>query len=164
MNQETREHITKDKTYEKAISFGEKIGIRKTYEGGNKDTTWESTLSILPVGVENPNDLWINEREVIDSLFESMEYFLCVIHKGNLLEREDIYLSLYSRYMDDIIIITDVINKEDKGRIIMRLKAELENLDPVGKSIKVTGKEVYMDNIVEERGGTEEQGMEYLDI
>jgi hypothetical protein len=33
--------------------------------------------------------------------------------------------------MDDISIITDVINKEDKGRIFMRLKTELENLDPV---------------------------------
>ncbi len=31
------------------------------------------------------------------------------------LEREGIYLVLYSRYMDDIRIITDVINKEDKG-------------------------------------------------
>jgi hypothetical protein len=46
MNQEVREHITKDKAYEKVISFGEKIGIRKPYEGGNKDTTWESTLRI----------------------------------------------------------------------------------------------------------------------
>ena len=414
MNQEAREHITKDKAYEKAISFGEKIGIRKTYAGGNKDTTWESTLSILPVGVENPNGLWRNEREVIDSLYERMEYFLCVIHKGKLptsilanllareyedyyegtfanprmaqkpgekyglgpplaerrdtsrlspleaiiklhkveicsrpvaraylsqmkeweqfmagvlnqvmecieqhrvdkqkqrivlnsslpyarridkinaewqdafrkgerkgagveiigfditamypnlkiayiikeidramllwldlkadetekekaeelrqiiipmiifmlehqfvivgiegggekggdreifrqgegigigsscsgtlanltllmgeidmldkLEREGIYMSLYSRYMDDISIIADVMNKEDKGRIFMRLKAELENLDPVGKSIQVTGKEVYVDNIVEERGGAEEQGLEYLDI
>ncbi len=80
------------------------------------------------------------------------------------LEREGIYLNLYSRYMDDISIITDVLNKEDKGRIFMRIKTELENLDPVGKSIQVTGKEVYMDNIVEERGGTEEQGLEYLDI
>ena len=73
-------------------------------------------------------------------------------------------MSLYSRYMDDISIITDVMNKEDKGRIFMRLKTELENLDPVGKSIQVTGKEVYVDNIVEERGGSEEQGLEYLDI
>ena len=80
------------------------------------------------------------------------------------LEREGIYMSLYSRYMDDISIIADVMNKEDKGRIFMRLKAELENLDPVGKSIQVTGKEVYVDNIVEERGGAEEQGLEYLDI
>ena len=47
------------------------------------------------------------------------------------LEREGIYMSLYSRYMDDISIITDVINKEDKGRIFMRLETELENLDPV---------------------------------
>jgi hypothetical protein len=46
----------------------------------------------------------------------------------------------------------------------MRIKTELENLDPVGKSIQETGKEVYMDNIVEERGGSEEQGLEYLDI
>ena len=84
MNQEAREHITKDKAYEKAISFGEKIGISKTYEGGNKDTTWESTLSILPVGVENPNGLWSNEREVIDSIYERMEYFLCVVHEGKL--------------------------------------------------------------------------------
>jgi len=43
------------------------------------------------------------------------------------LEREGIYLSLYNRYMDDISTITDVINKEDKGRIFMRLKVELEN-------------------------------------
>ena len=32
------------------------------------------------------------------------------------LEREAIYLSLYNRYMDDISTITDMINKEDKGR------------------------------------------------
>ncbi len=44
------------------------------------------------------------------------------------LEREGIYMSLYNRYMDDISIITDVMNKEDKGRMFMRLKAELENL------------------------------------
>ena len=44
------------------------------------------------------------------------------------LEREGIYMKLYSRYMDDISIITDVMNKEDKGRIFIRLKAELENL------------------------------------
>ncbi len=31
-----------------------------------------------------------------------------------------------------------------------RIKAELENLDPVVNSIQVTGKEVYVDNIVEE--------------
>jgi hypothetical protein len=80
------------------------------------------------------------------------------------LEREGIHMSLYSRYMDDISIIADVMNKEDKGRIFMRLKAEVENLDTVGKSIQVTGKEVYVDNIVEERGGAEEQGLEYLDI
>jgi hypothetical protein len=83
------------------------------------------------------------------------------------LEREGIYMSLYSlysRYMEDISIIADVMNKEDKGRTFMRLKAELENLDPVGKSIQVTGKEVYVDYIVEERGGAEEQGLEYLDI
>jgi hypothetical protein len=80
------------------------------------------------------------------------------------LEREGIYLNLYDRYMDDISIIADVINKEEKGRIIMRIKAELENLDPVVKSIQVTGKEVYMDNIVEERSGAEGQGLEYLDI
>ena len=84
MNQEAREHITKDKAYGKASAFGEKIGIRKTYEGGNEDTTWESTLSVLPVGVDNPNGLWSNEREVIDSLYERMEYFLCVTHKGKL--------------------------------------------------------------------------------
>ena len=57
MNQEAREHITKDKAYEKALFFGEKLGISKTYEGGNKDTTWQSTLSVLPVGVENPEGL-----------------------------------------------------------------------------------------------------------
>jgi len=76
------------------------------------------------------------------------------------LEREGIYLTLYSRYMDDISIITDVINKEDKGRIF----AELENQDPVAKSIQVTGKEVYVDNSVEAWVGTEEQGLEYLDV
>ena len=52
--------------------------------GVNKDTTWESTLSMLPVGMENPNGLWSNEREVIDSLYERMECFLCVVHKGKL--------------------------------------------------------------------------------
>jgi hypothetical protein len=38
----------------------------------------------LSVGVEKPNGLWSNEREVINNLFERMEYFLFVIHKGNL--------------------------------------------------------------------------------
>ena len=61
-------------------------------------------------------------------------------------------------------MITDVINKEDKGRIFMRLNVELENLDPVVKSIQVTGKEVHVDNRVEAWDGTEEQGLEYLDI
>ncbi len=51
---------SKDKSYQKASSFGEKLGISKTYEGGNK----------------------INEKEVIDRLYERMEYFICVIHKG----------------------------------------------------------------------------------
>ena len=414
MNQEAREHITKDKANEKALFFREKLGISKTYEGGNKDTTWQSTLSILPVEVENPNGLWSDKREVINSLYERMEYFLCVIHKGKLptsilanllargyedydkgtftnprmaqkpgekwglgpplverrntsrlspleaiiklhkveicsrpvarayssqmkeweqfmagvlnqvmeeieeyrvrqkkqrivlnsslpyarrideineewqeayrkgerkglgvevigfdvtamypnlkiayiikeidramllridlkdsvsdkqkaeelmkiiipmiifmlehqfvivgvegggekggereifrqgegigigsscsgtlanltllmgeidmldkLEREGIYLSLYNRYMDDISIIADMINKEDKGRLFMRLKTELENLDPVGKSIQVTGKELFAHNRVETWDGTEEQGLEYLDI
>ena len=66
--------------------------------------------------------------------------------------------------MDDISIITDVINKEFKGRIFMRLKSELENLVPVGKSIQVTGKEVYVDNRSETWDGTEKQGLECLDI
>ena len=68
------------------------------------------------------------------------------------LEREGIHLSLYNRYMDDISIIVDVVNQEDKGRIFKRLKAELENLDPIDKSIQVTGKVVYMDNKVEAWG------------
>ena len=66
--------------------------------------------------------------------------------------------------MEDMSVITDVINKEDKGRIFMRLKAELENLDPVDKSIQVTGKELFDHNRAENWDGTEEQGLEYLDI
>jgi hypothetical protein len=48
----------------------------------------------------------------------------------------------------------------------MRLKTELvsENLDPVGKNIQVTDKEVYVDNRVEVWDGVEGQGLEYLDI
>ena len=46
----------------------------------------------------------------------------------------------------------------------MRLEVELDNLDPVGKSIQVTGKEVYVDNNVQTWVGTEEQGIENLDI
>jgi hypothetical protein len=60
------------------------LRLCKWQEGGNKETTRESTLSILPVGVENPKGLWSNEREVIDSLYERMEYFVCAIHKGEL--------------------------------------------------------------------------------
>jgi len=41
---------------------------------------------------------------------------------------------------------------------LRRLKAELENLDPIGNSIQVTGKEVYEDNRVGTWSGTEEQG------
>ena len=66
--------------------------------------------------------------------------------------------------MDDISIIADVISKEDKGRIFRRLKEDLENLDPVGKCIQVTGKELFEHNRAETWDGTEEQGLEYLDI
>ncbi len=34
--------------------------------------------------MENPNGLWSDEREVIHRLYERMEYFLCVMHKGKL--------------------------------------------------------------------------------
>ena len=46
------------------------------------------------------------------------------------------------------------------NQISMRLEVELENLDPVDKSIQVTGKEVYVDNNVQTWVGTEEQGIE----
>ena len=40
----------------------------------------------------------------------------------------------------------------------------MENLDPIGNSIQVTVKEVYEDNRVGTWSGSEEQGLEYLDI
>jgi hypothetical protein len=83
MNDESRVHVENDKAYELANNFGGVLGVKpegtRKYEGaivGGRQTEWPSTLDIRPEGIEIPERKRENEQEVIDSLWERMEWFL----------------------------------------------------------------------------------------
>ena len=70
---------------------------------------------------------------------------------------------LYKRYIDDIYCIA--VRKEGEGaggRMMQRLEAELNALDPVGNSVKVEGKGVEMGRSSGEEGDRVE--LEFLDV
>jgi len=90
------------------------------------------------------------------------------------LETKGIILSTYNRYVDDITAISDVREKNKKGELFMMLEAELNNLDPIGDSIRVTGEQIYADRVnkqadrvnkqTEKEQPEKEQGLAYLDL
>ncbi len=64
--------------------------------------------------------------------------------------------------MDDITAISDVREKRERGKLFLVLEGELNKLDHMGNSIRVTGEQIYADrvNIQPEK----EQGLAYLDL
>jgi hypothetical protein len=61
------------------------------------------------------------------------------------LETKDIVLSTCNRYVDDIRAIGDVKDKNKKEELFVILEGELNNLDPIGNSIRVTGEQICAD-------------------
>ena len=73
-----------------------------------------------------------------------------------------VVLSIYNRYVDDITAISDVKDKNEKGRLFSILEDELNRLDPVGNSTRVTGEQIYADRVKHQL--EKEQGLAYLDL
>ena len=78
------------------------------------------------------------------------------------LETKGVVLSIYNRYVDDITAISDVKDKNEKGRLFSILEDESNKLDPVGNSIRVTGEQIYADRVKHQL--EKEQGLAYLDL
>ena len=78
------------------------------------------------------------------------------------LETKGIVLSAYNRYVDDITAISDVREKNEKGKLFLTLEDELNKLDPIGNSIRVTGEQIYADRVNNQP--EKEQGLAYLDL
>jgi hypothetical protein len=78
------------------------------------------------------------------------------------LETKSIFLSTYNRYVDDITEIGDVKEKNKKGELFGILEGELNNLDPIGNSIRVTGDQIYADRVSKQL--EPQQGLAYLDL
>ncbi len=78
------------------------------------------------------------------------------------LETKGIVLSAYNRYVDDITAISDVREKNEKGKLFLILEDELNKLDPIGNSIRVTGEQIYADR--SNNQPEKEQGLAYLDL
>jgi len=78
------------------------------------------------------------------------------------LETKGIMLSAYNRYVDDITAISDFGEKNKKGELFTILEEELNNLDPIGNSIRVTGEQIFADRVNKQL--EKEQGLAYLDL
>ncbi len=64
------------------------------------------------------------------------------------LETKGIVLNTYNRYVDDITaIISDVREKNEKGKLFLILEDELNKLDPTVNSIWVTGEQIHVDRV-----------------
>ncbi len=59
-------------------------------------------------------------------------------------------------------MIGDVKEKNKKGELFGILEGELNNLDPIGNSITVTGEQIYADRVNKQL--EPQQGLAYLDL
>jgi hypothetical protein len=59
-------------------------------------------------------------------------------------------------------VIGDVKEKNKKGELFGILEGELNNLDPIGNSITVTGEQIYADRVSKQL--EPQQGLAYLDL
>jgi hypothetical protein len=78
------------------------------------------------------------------------------------LETKGIVLTTYNRYVDDITVISDVREKNEKGKLFLILEGELNKMDPIGNSIRVTGEQIYADRLHHQL--EKEQDLVYLDL
>ena len=78
------------------------------------------------------------------------------------LEAKGVVLGTYNRYVDDITAISDVREKSERGRLFLILEDELNKLDHIGNSIRVTGEQIYADRVNNQP--EKEQGLAYLDL
>ena len=88
MNEESRSHVENDKAYEKASNCGNILGRKpeglRKHQGATLDgeqREWPSTLDITPEGIENPEGKWEDKKQVIESLWERMEFFMLKVMK-----------------------------------------------------------------------------------
>ena len=79
-----------------------------------------------------------------------------------VLESKRLNLLTYNRYVDDITRVSDIKNKDDKGKLFLILEEELKKLDRIGNIIRVTGKQIYVDRVNHQP--EKEQGLTYLDL
>ena len=59
-------------------------------------------------------------------------------------------------------VISDVREKNEKGKLFLTLEDELKKLDPIGNSIRVTGDQIYADRVNSQP--EKEQVPGYLDL
>ena len=83
MNAESRSHAENGKAYELASIFSNVLGAKpeivrqhQAARINGQHTAWPSILDITPEGIDRPEGKWGNEQEVIDSLWERMEWSL----------------------------------------------------------------------------------------
>jgi hypothetical protein len=69
-------------------------------------------------------------------ILEKLTLLMGEIDMLDRLETKGIVLITYNRYVDDkSVIISDVREKNEKGKLLLILEDELNKLDPIGNSI-----------------------------
>ncbi len=119
------------------------------------------------VGKEGEKTVWrqvtgISINSSCNGILANLTLLMTEIDMLDRLETKGIILSTYNRYVDDITAISDVREKNKKGELFMMLEAELNNLDPIGDNIRVTGDQIYTDRV--NKQAEKEQGLAYLDL
>ena len=131
------------------------------------------------VGKDGKKTIWrqvtgISIGSSCSGILANLTLLMAEIDMLDKLETQGIILSAYNRYVDDITAINDVKEKNKKGELFKMLEAELNNLDPIGDSIRVTGEQIYADRVnkqadrvnkqTEKEQPEKEQGLAYLDL
>jgi hypothetical protein len=104
------------------------------------------------VGKDGEKMIWrqvtgISIGSSCSGILANLTLLMAEIDMLDKLETQGIRLSAYNRYVDDITAISDVKEKNKKGELFKMLEAELNNLDPIGDSIRVTGEQIYADRV-----------------
>jgi hypothetical protein len=159
----------------------------ETKKGEEKDKAIQLRNIIMPlvifmlehqfcstIGKDGKKTVWrqvtgISIGSSCSGILANLTLLMAEIDMLDKLETQGIILSAYNRYVDDITAINDVKEKDKKGELFKMLEAELNNLDPIGDSIRVTGEQIYADrvSIQEDRVNKQtekEQGLAYLDL
>jgi hypothetical protein len=119
------------------------------------------------VGKEGEKTVWrqmtgISIGSSCSGILANLTLLMGEIDMLDRLEAKGIVLSTYNRYVDDITVVSDVREKKEKGKLFLILEDELNKLDPVGNSIRVTGEQIYADRVNNQL--EKDQGLAYLDL